>query len=93
MGQDWGCRPGAPISSISGDECVLLCFLLCGVLDYCPRTNPLKAYCHPCSFVIGVRSYVTNLHLFPVLKSSLSGRHFRSNEGVRLVVKKFLRSL
>ncbi|GBM24546.1 hypothetical protein AVEN_217125-1 [Araneus ventricosus] len=35
----------------------------------------------------------TQLHLFPALKSALSGRHFRSNEEVRQAVKNFLRSL
>ncbi|GBN10767.1 hypothetical protein AVEN_135959-1 [Araneus ventricosus] len=34
-----------------------------------------------------------HLHLFPTLKSAQSGRHFRSNEEVRLAVKNFLRLL
>ncbi|GBM02845.1 hypothetical protein AVEN_52024-1 [Araneus ventricosus] len=46
MGQDRGCKPSDPISPILGDEYVLLCPLLCGVLHYRPRTKPLEAYCH-----------------------------------------------
>ncbi|GBM33599.1 hypothetical protein AVEN_181843-1 [Araneus ventricosus] len=42
MGQDRDCRQGDPISPIPGDECVLLCPLLCGVLHYRPRTKPLE---------------------------------------------------
>ncbi|GBO39413.1 hypothetical protein AVEN_237348-1 [Araneus ventricosus] len=42
--QDRGCRPpGDPISPIPGDECVLLCPLLGGVLHYRPRTKPLNS--------------------------------------------------
>ncbi|GBN40463.1 hypothetical protein AVEN_60048-1 [Araneus ventricosus] len=80
MGQYLGCRPGDPISPIPGDECVLLCPLLCGIFHHHPRTKPLKAFCHSCSLVISVRSFGTHLHLLPALKSALSGRHFRSNE-------------
>ncbi|GBM30293.1 hypothetical protein AVEN_52697-1 [Araneus ventricosus] len=40
LGQDRDCRPCHPISSIPGDECVLLCLLLCLVLHYHPRTKP-----------------------------------------------------
>ncbi|GBM12784.1 hypothetical protein AVEN_147964-1 [Araneus ventricosus] len=43
MGQDRGCRPGDPISPIPGDECALLCPLLCWVLHYRPRTKPLDS--------------------------------------------------
>ncbi|GBN43296.1 hypothetical protein AVEN_89365-1 [Araneus ventricosus] len=93
IGQDRGCRPGDSISSILGDECVLMCPLLCGVLHYRPRTKTLEAYCHSCSLQISLRSFFTHLHLFPALKSALSGRHFRSNEEVQQVVKNFLRSL
>ncbi|GBN72070.1 hypothetical protein AVEN_48435-1 [Araneus ventricosus] len=32
MEQDWSCRPDDPISPIPGDECVLLCPMLCGGL-------------------------------------------------------------
>ncbi|GBM18754.1 hypothetical protein AVEN_44312-1 [Araneus ventricosus] len=42
MGQDRGCRPADSISPMLGDECVLLCPLLCGVLHYRPRTNPSR---------------------------------------------------
>ncbi|GBM00884.1 hypothetical protein AVEN_257388-1 [Araneus ventricosus] len=42
MRQDRVCRPGDPISPIPGDECVLLCPSLCGVLHYRPRTKPLN---------------------------------------------------
>ncbi|GBN34988.1 hypothetical protein AVEN_245618-1 [Araneus ventricosus] len=91
--QDRVCRPTDPISPIPGDECVLLRPLLCGVLHYRPRTKPLEAYCHSCSLVISVRSFGTYLHLFPALKSTLSGRHFRCNEVVQKIVKNFLRSL
>ncbi|GBO00260.1 hypothetical protein AVEN_59794-1 [Araneus ventricosus] len=93
MGQDQGCRLGGPISPIPGDEFVLLCLLLCEVLYYRPRTKPLEAYSHSCSLVIRLRYFGTHLHLFPALKSALSGRHFRSNEEVRLAVKNFQRSL
>ncbi|GBL88966.1 hypothetical protein AVEN_255136-1 [Araneus ventricosus] len=93
MGHDRGCRQGDPISLIPGDECILLCPLLYGVLRYRPRTKPLEAYCHSCSLVISVRSFGTHLHLFPALKSEVSERHFRSNEEVQQDVKNFLRSL
>ncbi|GBN90501.1 hypothetical protein AVEN_89958-1 [Araneus ventricosus] len=39
--QDRGCRPCDPISPISGDECVLFCPLLCGVLQSPRKKNPL----------------------------------------------------
>ncbi|GBL83296.1 hypothetical protein AVEN_110623-1 [Araneus ventricosus] len=42
-GQNQGCRPGDPISPITGDECVLLCPVLCGVLHYRLRTKPLNS--------------------------------------------------
>ncbi|GBN86614.1 hypothetical protein AVEN_119608-1 [Araneus ventricosus] len=42
-GQDRGCRLDYPISPIPGDECVLLCPLLCGVLYYRPRTKPFNS--------------------------------------------------
>ncbi|GBN15472.1 hypothetical protein AVEN_16099-1 [Araneus ventricosus] len=42
MGQNWGCWPCDPISTIPGDECVLLCPLQCGVLQYRPRTKSLN---------------------------------------------------
>ncbi|GBM67124.1 hypothetical protein AVEN_194989-1 [Araneus ventricosus] len=71
MGQDRGCRVGYPISPISGDECVLLCPLLCGVLHYRPRTKPLEAYCHSCSLVINLG---THLHLFPACHDSAEAR-------------------
>ncbi|GBM03633.1 hypothetical protein AVEN_203198-1 [Araneus ventricosus] len=87
------CRPGDPISSIPGDECVLLCALLCGILYYRPITKPLEAYCHSCSLLTTVRFFGTHLRLLPALKSALSGRHFRSNEDVRRAVKNFLHSL
>ncbi|GBM96179.1 hypothetical protein AVEN_249982-1 [Araneus ventricosus] len=93
MGQDRDCRPGDRISPIPGDECVLLCPLLCGVLHYRPRTKPLEAYCHACSLVISMSSFGIHLHPFPALKSALSGRHFRNNEEVRSAVKNLLRSL
>ncbi|GBL84722.1 hypothetical protein AVEN_191164-1 [Araneus ventricosus] len=93
MGQDRVCRPGNTISPIPGDECVLLCPLLCGVLHSRPRTKPLESYCHSCSLVISVISFGTCLHLFPAMKSALSVRHFRSNEEVQRAVKNFLRSL
>ncbi|GBO26585.1 hypothetical protein AVEN_81001-1 [Araneus ventricosus] len=83
MGQERGCRPGDPISPIPGDECVLLCPLLCGILRYHPRTKPLEVYCHSCNLVISIRSFGTHLHLFPALKSVLSVLHFRSNEEVQ----------
>ncbi|GBM53961.1 hypothetical protein AVEN_18727-1 [Araneus ventricosus] len=35
----------------------------------------------------------SDFHLFPALKSTLSERHFRSDEEVRLAVMTFLRSL
>ncbi|GBO07816.1 hypothetical protein AVEN_69884-1 [Araneus ventricosus] len=92
MLQDRDRRPGDPVSPIPGDECVLLC-PLSGVLHYRPRTKPLDAYCHSRSLVISVRSFGIYLHLFPALKSALSGRHFRSNEEVLQAVKNFLRSL
>ncbi|GBM64629.1 hypothetical protein AVEN_91701-1 [Araneus ventricosus] len=93
MGQDRGCRQGDPISPIPGDECVLLWPLLCGVLHYRSRTKPLETYCHSCSLVISVRTFGTHPHLFPALKSALSGCHFRSNEEVQQAVKNFPRSL
>ncbi|GBM34259.1 hypothetical protein AVEN_60597-1 [Araneus ventricosus] len=77
---DRGYRPGDPISPIPGEECVLFCLLLDGVLHYRPRTKPLVPF-------------GTHLFLFPTLKSALSGRHFQSNEGVRQAVKNFLRPL
>ncbi|GBM67972.1 hypothetical protein AVEN_22448-1 [Araneus ventricosus] len=80
-------------STIPGDECILLCSLLCGVLNYRPRTKPLEAYCHSCNLVISVSSFDTHVHLFLALKSALSGRHFRSNEEMQGAVKNFLRSL
>ncbi|GBM33926.1 hypothetical protein AVEN_79823-1 [Araneus ventricosus] len=52
-----------------------------------------EAYCHSYSLVIWVRPFGTHLHLFPVLKSALSGCHFRSNEEVQQAVKRFLHSL
>ncbi|GBN20553.1 hypothetical protein AVEN_66599-1 [Araneus ventricosus] len=93
MEQDRGCRPGDSISPLLGNECVLLCPLLCGILHYDPRTKPFEAYCHSCSLVIKVRSFSIHLHLFPALKSALSGRHFRSNGEVQLAVKNFFPSL
>ncbi|GBN71710.1 hypothetical protein AVEN_218530-1 [Araneus ventricosus] len=39
------------------------------------------------------RTDPSDFHLFPVLKSALLGRHFRSNEEVLQAVKHFLRSL
>ncbi|GBN95379.1 hypothetical protein AVEN_144829-1 [Araneus ventricosus] len=59
MGQDRVCMPGDPISPIPGDECVLLCPLLCGVLHYRQRTKTLEAYCHSCSLAISLRSVFT----------------------------------
>ncbi|GBN16800.1 hypothetical protein AVEN_218463-1 [Araneus ventricosus] len=91
MLKDRDYRLSDPISSIPGEECVLLCPLLCGVLHHRPRTKPLEAYCHSCSLVINVGSFGT--HLLSALKSALSGRHFRSNEEVQQAVKNFLRSL
>ncbi|GBM54635.1 hypothetical protein AVEN_214612-1 [Araneus ventricosus] len=93
MGQDEGCRPGYPISTIPGGECVLLCLFLCGFLHHRPRTKPLEAYCHSCSLVIIVRFFDAYLHLFLALQSALSGRHFRSNEEARQAVKTFLHSM
>ncbi|GBM00687.1 hypothetical protein AVEN_118031-1 [Araneus ventricosus] len=93
MEKDLVCRPGDPIFRIPGDECVLLCPLLCGVLHCCPRTKPLETYCHSCSLLISVRPFGTHFHLFPALKSVLSGRHFRSNEEVEQAAKNFHRSL
>ncbi|GBM14390.1 hypothetical protein AVEN_246559-1 [Araneus ventricosus] len=43
MGQDWGCKPGGPISPIHGDECAPLCPLLCGVLHDRPKSKPLNS--------------------------------------------------
>ncbi|GBL84309.1 hypothetical protein AVEN_118680-1 [Araneus ventricosus] len=40
MGQDRHCRGVDPIYPIPGDECVLLCTFLGGVLHYNRRTNP-----------------------------------------------------
>ncbi|GBM55260.1 hypothetical protein AVEN_18080-1 [Araneus ventricosus] len=57
------------------------------------KNKPLKVYCHTCSLVISVRSFGTHSHLFPALKSALSGRHFRSHEEVRQAVMTFLRSV
>ncbi|GBL93454.1 hypothetical protein AVEN_59660-1 [Araneus ventricosus] len=92
MGQDWGCMPGDLVSPIQGDECVLLCPCCVGSCFIVQEQN-LEAYYHSCSLVISVRSFGTHLHIFPALKSALSGRHFRSNEEVRQAVKNFLRSL
>ncbi|GBM71443.1 hypothetical protein AVEN_127406-1 [Araneus ventricosus] len=64
MGQDRDCRPGNPISPITGDECVLLCPLLCGVLHYRPRTKPLEVYCQPYSLVLRVRSFPSEAPIF-----------------------------
>ncbi|GBM29147.1 hypothetical protein AVEN_97426-1 [Araneus ventricosus] len=41
MGQDRGFMSGHSISPIPGNECVLLCPLLCWVLQYGPRTKSL----------------------------------------------------
>ncbi|GBO10881.1 hypothetical protein AVEN_227851-1 [Araneus ventricosus] len=90
MGQDRGCRPGDRISPIPGNECVLLCLLLCGVLHYRPRTKPLEAYCHSCDQCEILRHPSSP---FSCIKSAPSGRHFRSNEEVRQPAKNFLRSL
>ncbi|GBN96403.1 hypothetical protein AVEN_19362-1 [Araneus ventricosus] len=74
MGQDRGCRPGDTISLIPGNECVLLCPLLCWVLHYCPRTKPLNTraqvgpyrpsrlepYC-----LMGMSTYSPTVHLQP----------------------------
>ncbi|GBN63245.1 hypothetical protein AVEN_74480-1 [Araneus ventricosus] len=79
MGKDRDCRQGDPISLIPGDECVLFCPLLCGVVHYIPRRKPHQAYCHSSSLVVSVRSFGASLHLFPALKSALSGPHFRSD--------------
>ncbi|GBM41868.1 hypothetical protein AVEN_8537-1 [Araneus ventricosus] len=75
MGQDRGCKLGDPISPIPGDECVLLCPLLCGVLHYRPRTKLVdsRAMVRPYSPDLTP----SNFHLFPALKSALSGRQFR----------------
>ncbi|GBN69607.1 hypothetical protein AVEN_25772-1 [Araneus ventricosus] len=54
------------------------------------KVKPLEVYCYSYSLVISVRFFGT---LFPALTSSLSGRHFRSNEEVRQTVRNFLRSL
>ncbi|GBO16183.1 hypothetical protein AVEN_125790-1 [Araneus ventricosus] len=93
MVPDRGCSPDHPISPIPGDECVLLCPLLCMVLHYRPRKKLLEAFCHFCSVVISVRFFGNHLHLSPTLKSALSGSHFRSNEEVRKAVKNIPRSL
>ncbi|GBM65371.1 hypothetical protein AVEN_98194-1 [Araneus ventricosus] len=92
MGQDRDCRPGDQSLPFQVRS-VLLCPFLCGVLHYLPRTKPLEVYCHACSLVISMSSFGIHFHLFPVLKSALSGRHFRSNEEVLKAVKNFLRSL
>ncbi|GBM74875.1 hypothetical protein AVEN_212318-1 [Araneus ventricosus] len=42
IGQDRGCWPGNPMSTIRSEECVLLCPSLCGVLRYRRRTKPLN---------------------------------------------------
>ncbi|GBM67017.1 hypothetical protein AVEN_135511-1 [Araneus ventricosus] len=89
--QDRSCRTGDPISPILGDECALLCALLCGVSNHRPRTKLLEAYCHSFCLVISVRSFGTHLHLFPALKSALSGRHFRRNEEIQKAVKNSVR--
>ncbi|GBO41168.1 hypothetical protein AVEN_144238-1 [Araneus ventricosus] len=46
MEQDRGCRPSDPIFPIPGDECVLLCSLLCGILRYRSKTEPLNSRAH-----------------------------------------------
>ncbi|GBO25261.1 hypothetical protein AVEN_3191-1 [Araneus ventricosus] len=40
ISQAWSCRQGDPVSPIPGDESVLLCPLLCGILHYRPGTKP-----------------------------------------------------
>ncbi|GBM43105.1 hypothetical protein AVEN_269920-1 [Araneus ventricosus] len=60
MGQDRGCRPGDPISPIQGEECVVLCSLLCGALHYRPKTKPLST-----------QEPTSPSDLFPALKSAL----------------------
>ncbi|GBN12328.1 hypothetical protein AVEN_250728-1 [Araneus ventricosus] len=93
MGHDRGCMLDDRISPIPGDEYVLLCPLLCGVLHYRPKTKPFEAYCRSCSLVISLRSFGPDVHLFPALKSALSGHNFRSNEEVKQAVKNFPRLL
>ncbi|GBN41753.1 hypothetical protein AVEN_129758-1 [Araneus ventricosus] len=93
MGQDRVCRPCDTISPILGDECVLMCPLMCGDLQYRPKSKPLEAFCHSYSLMISVRSFGTHGRLFPALKSALLERHFRSNEEVQEAVRNFLRLL
>ncbi|GBM54321.1 hypothetical protein AVEN_145930-1 [Araneus ventricosus] len=60
-----------------------------------PRNNPAASVLEGDScdcLVISVRSFGTHLHLFPALKSPLSGHHFRNNEEMQQAVN-FLRSL
>ncbi|GBM36413.1 hypothetical protein AVEN_56862-1 [Araneus ventricosus] len=90
MEQDRGCKPGDPIYPSQATNGFFLCPLLCGVLHYRTRTKPLEAYCHSCGLEISVRH---PFHLFPALKSALSGCHFQSNEKLQKDVKNFLRSL
>ncbi|GBM70913.1 hypothetical protein AVEN_263587-1 [Araneus ventricosus] len=89
MGQD----PVLFISPIPGDECVLLCSLMCEILHYRSRTKFLEAYHYSCKVVVSVRSFGTHLHLFLAIKSVPSVRHFRSNEEVRQDVKNFISTL
>ncbi|GBL95596.1 hypothetical protein AVEN_24807-1 [Araneus ventricosus] len=72
MVQDLVCSSGDPISPIPGDECVLLCPLLCGVLHYRPKTKPINSRA-----LVGTND-PSDFHLFPAMKSAISGRHFRT---------------
>ncbi|GBN10413.1 hypothetical protein AVEN_12166-1 [Araneus ventricosus] len=88
MGLQAGCFN---LSHFSRRMCCLVSLAVWG-LALSPKIIKMH-YCHSCSLVVSVRSFSTHLHLFHTLKSELSGRHFRSNEEVRLAVKNFFRSL
>ncbi|GBM35347.1 hypothetical protein AVEN_90668-1 [Araneus ventricosus] len=87
MSQDRGSRQD--IQSLPS-QATNVCFCVGACI---PRTKPLEAYFYSCSLVISVMSFGTRLHLFPALKSVLSGRHFQGNEEVQQAQKNFLRSL
>ncbi|GBO05260.1 hypothetical protein AVEN_250071-1 [Araneus ventricosus] len=70
--------------------CSVVSLAVCG-LALSSKKKTRRSLLHSRSLAISGRSFGTHLHLFPALKSALSGRHFRSNEEVRLAVKNFLR--